>query len=88
MGLPSTNENIKTRPEEQPITTVVPDTARDVGLYSGGSHKRLCSLYTIQVPLPFKPYPVNCTEEDKEDATAAVVEVVRSKSNVPIFVCK
>lgn len=40
IGLLSENVKIKTRPEEQPIDTAVPDIAEDDGRDSGGSHSR------------------------------------------------
>jgi hypothetical protein len=57
IGLLSENVKIKTRPEEQPIDTTVPDIAEDDGRHSGGSHSRFSPWYVIQVPVLLRPYP-------------------------------
>ena len=80
-GLLSGNVKIKTRPEEQPIDTVVPDIAEDDGRYSDGSHSRFLPSYVIQVPPLPKLHPITIGDTQSEIATFC-------KSNAPRLVCK
>ena len=83
IGFTSENMKIKTRPEEQPIDTAVPDIAEDDGRYSGGSHRWFSPWYVIQVPLLLKPYPTATGDKRSVEAVPEANFATFLKSNVP-----
>lgn len=49
--------HIQTLPDQPPTAMVRPNTAEQLGRYSGGIHIRFSELYVIQSPCELKPIP-------------------------------